>query len=196
MVRRNQKYEVPTFHPTLRDIGGSFEAYITSIERRFAKYGLNSSTLFSFPYKVPSSLALNHWFYCPCSVGICKIIAPKGWTPRAAGYENLDHAIPRPIRQHATGRRGVYRMLNEGRRAMSLARDFEPIATGDDSLPPSSEDAEAVERRFWRNVTLRPPLYGADVPGSLCDEDLKVRRGVVDVRVGAGEHRAPCLVRV
>jgi len=144
MVQR--KYDVPTFHPTLRDVSGSFDAYISSIESRFR------------------------------NCGICKIVPPKGWTPRKAGYpDDLDHEIPRPIRQHATGRRGVYRTLLVETRPMSLARDFRPIATGDDSLPPAGEDAEGVERRFWRNVTLRPPLYGADVPGSLFDAELKAR---------------------
>ena len=59
---------------------------------------------------------------------------------------------------------------------MSLARDFRPQAVEDESLPPAKETPEEVERRFWRNVNLRPPLYGADVPGSLFDEDLKVQQ--------------------
>ena len=58
---------------------------------------------------------------------------------------------------------------------MSLAKDFRPQAIADESLPPAKETPEEVERRFWRNVNLRPPLYGADVPGSLFDEDLKVQ---------------------
>ena len=59
---------------------------------------------------------------------------------------------------------------------MSLAKDFRPQAVEDESLPPAKETPEEVERRFWRNVNLRPPLYGADVPGSLFDEDLKVQQ--------------------
>ena len=65
---------------------------------------------------------------------------------------------------------------------MSLAKDFRPQAVEDESLPPAKETPEEVERRFWRNVNLRPPLYGADVPGSLFDEDLKVLRS----RAGPG----------
>ncbi len=62
--------EVPVFHPTLRDVNGSWEAYIESIERRFAH------------------------------VGLAKIVPPKGWTPRKAGYsDDFDFPIPRPIRQ-------------------------------------------------------------------------------------------------
>ena len=133
------------FHPTLRDVSGSFETYIASIEKKFAK------------------------------AGVCKIIPPKGWTPRKAGYaDDFDYTITRPIKQHATGRRGLYRTLLVEQKPMSLAKDFRPQAVNDDSLPPAKETPEEVERRFWRNVTLRPPLYGADVPGSLFDEDLKV----------------------
>lgn len=138
--------EVPVFHPTWRDVNGSWEAYIESIERRFA------------------------------NVGLAKIIPPKGWTPRKTGYkDDLDYEITRPIRQHATGKRGLYRTLLVEQKPMSLAKDFRPQAVEDDSLPPAQENAEEVERRFWRNVTLRPPLYGADVPGSLFDHDLKVQ---------------------
>lgn len=79
-------------------------------------------------------------------------------------------------RQHATGKRGLYRTLLVEQRPMSLAKDFRPQAIEDESLPPARETPEEVERRFWRNVNLRPPLYGADVPGSLFDEDLKVQR--------------------
>ena len=67
--------EVPVFHPTLRDVNGSWEAYIESIERRFAH------------------------------VGLAKIVPPKGWTPRKAGYsDDFDFPIPRPIRWVANTR--------------------------------------------------------------------------------------------
>lgn len=31
-----------------------------------------------------------------------------------------------------------------------------------------------VERLYWRNLTFSPPLYGADVPRFISDENLKV----------------------
>ena len=88
-------------------------------------------------------------------------------------------------RQHATGKRGLYRTLLVEQRPMSLARDFRPQAVEDESLPPAKETPEEVERRFWRNVNLRPPLYGADVPGSLFDEDLKVQLPAYSTDAGA-----------
>ena len=32
--------------------------------------------------------------------------------------------------------------------------------------------------RYWRGLTFNPPLYGADVQGSLYDKDVKVRSHV------------------
>ena len=61
---------------------------------------------------------------------------------------------------------------------MSLRYDFMPAATAPECQPPAAElDDERhpdLERRFWKNVCLQPPLYGADVEGTLFDKDLKV----------------------
>ncbi|KXZ44918.1 hypothetical protein GPECTOR_60g695 [Gonium pectorale] len=46
-------------------------------------------------------------------------------------------------------------------------------ALAPENQPPPAADPADLERKFWRNVTLRPPLYGADVLGSLYDEDCK-----------------------
>ena len=136
---------VPVFYPTLKDVQGSFEAYVNSIEKRFSH------------------------------AGVCKIVPPKGWTPRKQGYtDRLDVEIPRPIRQHATGTRGVYRTLLVEGKPMSVREEFRPLATAKENLPPPDCEQDDLERRFWRNVTLQPPLYGADVPGSLFDATLKV----------------------
>ena len=36
-------------------------------------------------------------------------------------------------------------------------------------------DLEDVERKYWKNITFVPPIYGADVPGSITDKDCTVR---------------------
>jgi len=86
--------------------------------------------------------------------------------------------IPRPIRQHASGKCGVYRTILVEEKQMSLRYDFMPAATAPEGQPPAAElDDDRhldLERRFWRNVCLQPPLYGADVEGTLFDKDLKV----------------------
>lgn len=61
---------------------------------------------------------------------------------------------------------------------MSLRYDYMPLATAPENQPPAAEleeDRHAdLERRFWKNVCLQPPLYGADIEGTLFDKDLKV----------------------
>lgn len=106
-------------------------------------------------------------------------VVAQGWTARRQGYsQRLDLSIPRPIRQHASGKTGLYRTILVEEKPMSLRYDFMPTATAPENQPPAAEleeDRHAdLERRFWRNVCLQPPLYGADIEGSLFDRDLKV----------------------
>ncbi|XP_072294505.1 lysine-specific demethylase 4A-like isoform X2 [Eucyclogobius newberryi] len=37
---------------------------------------------------------------------------------------------------------------------------------------PQCADCEDLERKFWKNLTFNPPLYGAEVSGSLYDKDV------------------------
>ncbi len=59
--------ECPVFHPTLDDVHNkTFAEYVASIEPE--------------------------WLH----VGICRIVAPPGWTPRRSGYRDLSHlTLPR-----------------------------------------------------------------------------------------------------
>ena len=58
---------------------------------------------------------------------------------------------------------------------MSVIGQFKPQATAADNQPPSKADSdEKLERSYWQGLGIKPPLYGADVAGSLCDPDLKV----------------------
>lgn len=52
---------------------------------------------------------------------------PPICVPRPQGYaDDLDFHIERPIRQHATGSRGLYRGLYIEEKPMSLAQQFKP----------------------------------------------------------------------
>ncbi len=58
--------QCPVFHPTLDDVRGmTFEEYVESIEPEFAE------------------------------AGVCRIVAPQGWTPRRSGYDDVDFTLPR-----------------------------------------------------------------------------------------------------
>jgi jumonji domain-containing protein 2 len=105
--------------------------------------------------------------------GIAKIVAPAGWTPRRGGYDDVDVRIERCIKQVATGSRGLYRFLLVEQKPMMSKTDFAPLALAAENQPGTSEPAE-IERKYWKNVPLRAPLYGADVDGSLFDDKAKV----------------------
>ena len=58
---------------------------------------------------------------------------------------------------------------------MSAIGQFKPQAIAEDNQPPNKADTdEKLERSYWQGLGIKPPLYGADVSGSLCDVDLKV----------------------
>ena len=37
--------------------------------------------------------------------------------------------------------------------------------------PPTFDNYEDLERKYWKNVTFSPPIYGADISGTIYDED-------------------------
>ena len=97
------------------------------------------------------------------SVGLAKIIPPSNWWKSSIKVDTL--TIPSPIRQHLTGKQGVY-MLNLVEEASMTATEYEEWTqkfTLSDK-PTSTTSIEEIERRFWRNLrtTMTAPLYGAD----------------------------------
>lgn len=51
------------------------------------------------------------------------VVPPKGWTPRKQGYDSgsmRDVQLPHPIKQIATGSRGLYRLLLVSGKPQSL----------------------------------------------------------------------------
>ena len=158
----------PSSTPPLKDMEAGLEAYVSRIERKAG------------------------------AIGLAKIVPPKGWTPRRGGYGGKwDVAIDRPIKQHATGTRGLYRTLLVESRPMGGNSSFKAAALAEEAALPAGEQLPspaaaradpaaldavlaARERRFWRSVTLAPPTYGADVPGTLWDARTKGGGAPVD----------------
>lgn len=76
---------------------------------------------------------------------------------------------------------GILRYTLLEQRPMSLS-DFQKLAKAPHNQAPKKElDAlhtlegrNAMERRYWKSVATLNPIYGADVPGSLFDPDVKV----------------------
>lgn len=104
--------------------------------------------------------------------GLAKIIPPKEWVPRKGGYEDITMTIPSPICQEVSGGQGLYEQYNIQRKPMTV-KEFKRIATSDRYKTPVHFDYEDLERKYWKNIAYNPPIYGADVSGSLYDPGVK-----------------------
>jgi len=105
--------------------------------------------------------------------GLAKIIPPKEWVPRRKGYDLQDlmsFKIPDPISQMMDGNKGVFQSFNVRKRAMTV-KEYHTKANSNQYRTPPFQDYEDLERRYWKNVTFVDPIYGADVPGSITDND-------------------------
>nr|XP_046264254.1 lysine-specific demethylase 4A isoform X5 [Scatophagus argus]XP_046264255.1 lysine-specific demethylase 4A isoform X5 [Scatophagus argus] len=104
--------------------------------------------------------------------GLAKIIPPKEWKPRGS-YDDIDDlVIPAPIQQVVTGQSGLFTQYNIQKKAMTV-REFRKLANSDKFCSPHYDDFEELERKYWKNVTFNPPIYGADVNGTLYDPEVK-----------------------
>uniref|UniRef100_A0A8B9LI66 [histone H3]-trimethyl-L-lysine(9) demethylase n=1 Tax=Astyanax mexicanus TaxID=7994 RepID=A0A8B9LI66_ASTMX len=103
--------------------------------------------------------------------GIAKIIPPKDWKPRRT-YDDIDDLIiPAPIQQVVTGQSGLFTQYNIQKKPMSV-REFRKVSNTEKFSRPRHADFEELERKYWKNLTFNPPLYGADVNGTLYDPDV------------------------
>ncbi|XP_067330609.1 lysine-specific demethylase 4A isoform X2 [Channa argus] len=104
--------------------------------------------------------------------GLAKIVPPKEWKPRGS-YDDIDDlVIPAPIQQVVTGQSGLFTQYNIQKKSMPV-KEFRKIANSDKFCSPHYDDFEELERKYWKNVTFNPPIYGADVNGSLYDPEVK-----------------------
>ena len=69
------------------------------------------------------------------------------------------------------GNRGIFQSFNVHKRGMSVG-EFHRMAESDRYRAPRFSDYEDLERKYWKNVTFVNPVYGADVAGSVTDDDV------------------------
>ncbi|XP_075901294.1 lysine (K)-specific demethylase 4A, a isoform X2 [Nelusetta ayraudi] len=100
--------------------------------------------------------------------GMAKVVPPKGWKPRRT-YDDIDDlVIPAPIQQVVTGQSGLFTQYNIQKKPMTVS-EFRKTSNLDKFCNPRYVDLDELERKFWKNLTFNPPLYGADVSGTLYD---------------------------
>ncbi|KAM8929974.1 lysine-specific demethylase 4A [Pelodytes ibericus] len=104
--------------------------------------------------------------------GLAKVVPPKEWKPRTC-YDDLDDlVIPAPIQQVVTGQSGLFTQYNIQKKPMTV-KEFRRIANNDKYCTPRYADFEDLERKYWKNLTFNPAIYGADVNGSLYDKSVE-----------------------
>jgi jumonji domain-containing protein 2 len=133
--------KVPVFRPTIDEFK-NFNKYIEYIESQQAH-----------------------------KIGLAKIVPPKEWCPRKKGYTNLeDIQIKTPISQRVEGKEGIYTQYNIQQRSMTVG-EFEELAKSSKYATPAHKSYDDLERKYWKNLTFIPAIYGADISGSLMDQD-------------------------
>uniref|UniRef100_A0A3P9HDG3 [histone H3]-trimethyl-L-lysine(9) demethylase n=1 Tax=Oryzias latipes TaxID=8090 RepID=A0A3P9HDG3_ORYLA len=104
--------------------------------------------------------------------GLAKVIPPKGWKPRRT-YDDIDNLmIDAPIQQMVAGQSGLFTQYNIQKKPLSV-QEFRRLANSDMYCTPRYLNYEDLERKYWKNLTFVSPIYGADVSGSLYDEDVE-----------------------
>uniref|UniRef100_G3THP0 Lysine-specific demethylase 4B n=1 Tax=Loxodonta africana TaxID=9785 RepID=G3THP0_LOXAF len=103
--------------------------------------------------------------------GLGKIIPPKEWKPRQT-YDDIDDVvIPAPIQQVVTGQSGLFTQYNIQKKAMTVG-EYRRLANSEKYCTPRHQDFDDLERKYWKNLTFVSPIYGADISGSLYDDDV------------------------
>ncbi|XP_055592126.1 uncharacterized protein LOC129743913 [Uranotaenia lowii] len=107
--------------------------------------------------------------------GLAKIIPPPEWKPRKGGYDldGLNLTIPSPICQVVAGKQGLYQQINIQKNSLTV-KQFAELANTERYATPKHFDFEDLERKYWKNITYVAPIYGADVCGSITDEDCNI----------------------
>ncbi|XP_029943521.1 lysine-specific demethylase 4A [Salarias fasciatus] len=122
--------------------------------------------------------------------GMARVVPPKGWSPRRC-YDDVEAlSIPAPLQQVVTGQAGLFTLFNIQKKPLTV-QEFRKTSGLDKFRGPSCLDAEELERKFWKTLTFDPPLYGADVSGTLYDPDVtEWNVGRLDSILDAAEDRA------
>jgi jumonji domain-containing protein 2 len=115
--------------------------------------------------------------------GMVKIIPPTKWKARSKGYKQDidDILISNPIEQNVTGKGGIFELLYIAKKSLRIREYKKKVELFEDIT--EDKNNEEVEELFWKNISYSPPLYGADMRGSLFDDnvhwDLKSLPGIL-----------------
>ncbi|XP_031315171.2 lysine-specific demethylase 4D-like [Camelus dromedarius] len=104
--------------------------------------------------------------------GLAKVIPPKGWKARQT-YDDIDDIlIATPLQQVVTGKAGVFTQYHRKKKAMTVS-EYRRLTNSDRYQTPLYYDFDDLERKYWKTRLYDSPIYGADISGSLFDENTK-----------------------
>ncbi|XP_060013886.1 lysine-specific demethylase 4D-like [Lagenorhynchus albirostris] len=104
--------------------------------------------------------------------GLAKVIPPKDWKARET-YDDIDDIlIAAPLQQVISGQTGVFTQYHKNKKAMTVG-EYRHLAKSEKYGTPPHLDFKDLERKYWKTRPYGSPVYGADVSGSLFDENTK-----------------------
>ncbi|XP_059960585.1 lysine-specific demethylase 4D-like [Mesoplodon densirostris] len=104
--------------------------------------------------------------------GLAKIIPPKDWKARET-YDDIDDIlIAAPLQQVTSGKAGVFTQHHKQKKATTMS-EYRRLTNGERHRTPFYSDFEDLERKYWKTRPYDSPVYGADVSGSLFDQNTK-----------------------
>jgi len=102
--------------------------------------------------------------------GAVKIIPPAKWkarkTPYSVDFEHL--VVHAPIEQNVQGKSGIYELLLIQKKSMKVNEYRKKVECFDTVV--DNKSTEEIEEMFWKSIAFSPPLYGADMAGTLFEE--------------------------
>ncbi|XP_057622796.1 lysine-specific demethylase 4D-like [Chionomys nivalis] len=104
--------------------------------------------------------------------GLAKVIPPKEWRARQSYEDVSDMVIGTPLQQVVSGQAGVFTQFHKKKKAMTVGQ-YRDLANSKKYRTPPHVNFEDLERKYWKNRYFGSPIYGADVSGSLFDENTQ-----------------------
>jgi len=153
-MKNPESQEPMTFYPTLEE-WSDLPSYVSYIESQGAHHA-----------------------------GIVKITAPPDWEPNRKPKEqrynpsDIDVLIENPLMQtiKPTPTHGAFQSTSASQPPITV-EDFVKLATSERYVTPPHESYEQLDEIYWSYDLIDrsdDPIYGADVPASLIDEDRKI----------------------
>ncbi|XP_060238247.1 lysine-specific demethylase 4D-like [Meriones unguiculatus] len=104
--------------------------------------------------------------------GVAKVIPPKEWRARQSYEDVTDLLIGTPLQQVVSGKAGVFTQYHRKKKAMTVGQ-YRELAHSPRHATPRHLSFDDLERKYWKSRFFGSPIYGADVSGSLFDENTR-----------------------